>query len=226
MAKTPENFYQEFNGKAIDADHAYGVQCVDGFRVFCNWAIGKSWPTGTGWADGYWYNRKQHSDQFIEVSKNNLRDGDWVFWARGSKSHPSSHVAMYYHGMEFGQNQGGNRGFCLKQTNFGDCLGGLRWKGWQTVQPKPQPAQKPAKKADNRKHNVAYSFSKAYKRTYTTTANLHMRKGWTTSDAIIVTIPKGGKVICFGYFTDAWLYCQATVKGKTYTGFCNKNYLK
>lgn len=141
MAKTADEFYRTYVRKAIDADGGYGVQCVDGFRVFCNWAIGRSWPTGNGWADGYWYNRKQHADQFTEVDRNHLKDGDWVFWAKGSRSHPSSHVAMYYHGMSFGQNQHDARvgaGFSLHSTDFSDILGGLRWKGFGAAA-KPQP---------------------------------------------------------------------------------------
>lgn len=141
MAKTPDDFYRAYNGKRIDDDGAYGVQCVDAFRVFCKWALnGKVWATGTGHADGYWYYRNRYSAYFIEVKVSQLKDGDWVFWKVGSRSHPSSHVAMYYHGMEFGQNQGGNRGFCLKATTFSDALGGLRWKGWQTAQKPQNPA--------------------------------------------------------------------------------------
>lgn len=150
MTKTPDQFYNQYIGKAIDVDGGYGVQCVDGFRAFCNWAIGYSWPTGNGWADGYWYNRAQHKDQFDEVDKNHLKNGDWVFWAKGSKSHPSSHVAMYYNGKSFGQNQNDakyGRGFSLHPTDFSDILGGLRWKGFESkpAAPAPKPAFVPIK---------------------------------------------------------------------------------
>ena len=37
---------------------------------------------------------------------------------------------MYFNGYEFGENQGGDRGFCLKKTDFSDALGGLRLKRW------------------------------------------------------------------------------------------------
>ena len=37
---------------------------------------------------------------------------------------------MYYQGMEFGENQGGNGGFSLKGTVFTDAMGALRWKGF------------------------------------------------------------------------------------------------
>lgn len=166
MAKTPDEFVKQYTGRAIDADGAYGVQCVDGFRVFCNWAFGRSWPTGNGWADGYWYGRDAHTDVFTAVDKYHLKDGDWVMWARGSGSHPSSHIAMYYNGKEFGQNQGGNRGFCLKATNFGDCLGGLRWKGWQTV---TKPSSKPAAS-----RHIVKSVANAVYRVYNTRTGEHL----------------------------------------------------
>ena len=129
----PTDFYNTYNGKVIDDDGAYGAQCVDGFRVFCRWIGITPYPTPNGWADGYWYSRFAHADFFCGVPTGSFQNGDWVIWAQGSVSHPYSHIAMYYNGMSFGENQGGNRGFNLKYTNFKDALGALRWKGWQTT---------------------------------------------------------------------------------------------
>ena len=128
---TPKEFYEKYNGKVIDDDGAYGAQCVDGFRIGCK-ALGiTAYPTVNGWADGYWYSRASHANNFDFITNSNdFKDGDWVIWARGSVSHPSSHIAMYFQGKEFGENQGGNRGFCLKSTNFSDALGALRPKAW------------------------------------------------------------------------------------------------
>lgn len=141
MAKTPQSFYDQYNGQRIDFDGSYGVQCVDGFKVFCSWIGAPVRTTGNGYADGYWYNRNTngYSKYFYFVSRNDLRNGDWVFWARGSGSHPHSHVAMYYNGKEFGENQGGNRQFRLINGHFGDALGGFRWKGWESETPAPKP---------------------------------------------------------------------------------------
>ena len=50
--KTPQEFIDLYNGKAIDDDGAYGVQCVDGYRVFCKWIGMGAYPTGTNYADG------------------------------------------------------------------------------------------------------------------------------------------------------------------------------
>jgi len=131
--KTPRDFYLLYNGRVIDDDGAYGSQCVDGWRVFCKWIGLAPKPTPNNWADGYWYYRDQlgySADFYYVYDYHDFRDGDWVIWAKGSASHPSSHIAMYYQGMEFGENQGGNGGFSLKGTVFTDALGALRWKGF------------------------------------------------------------------------------------------------
>lgn len=225
MSKSAMEFVNTYNGSSIDFDKAYGVQCVDGFRVFCQWAFGSSWATGNGYADGYWYNRGQHTDKFIAVPASEIHDGDWVVWARGSKSHPYSHIAMYYFGKEFGENQGGNRGFCLKDTDFSDALGALRWVAWKDYKPAGS-----TPKAENhfsgKKTTVAYEIHSQYAKTWTTTVALRLRKGWTTNDPIIVVMPTGSKFTCYGYHTGDWLYGVYSYKGVNYTGFAYKGYLK
>lgn len=228
MAKTADDFYKQYLGKAIDFDKGYGVQCVDGFRVFCNWAFGKSWPTGNGWADGYWYNRSKYSAYFTPVSVRDLKDGDWVIWKRGSKSHPSSHIAMYYKGQSFGQNQHDaryGRGFSLHPANFSDALGGLRWKGFNNVT-KSVPAKQSNKTQNNNALKVAHSYSKSYNKVYTTTASLNIREGHSTSCKSLGVLPKGAKFKCYGYYDGNWLYGTCKVGNKTYTGFCYKQYLR
>ena len=131
--KTFKEFYDKYNGRAIDDDGAYGVQCVDGFRVFCREFGVPVKPTPNNWADGYWYSRDAlgYAQYFDYVTNpKDFRDGDVVIWAKGSRSHPSSHIAFWYLGKEFGQNQGGNRGFLLKSTDFSDALGALRLKAF------------------------------------------------------------------------------------------------
>ena len=129
---TPEQFYAETVGKVIDYDGAYGAQCVDGFRYWGKMNNVPIPPTPNNWADGFWYSRDAlgFGKWFIYVTDGNYRTGDWIFWARGSKSHPSSHVAMWFYGQEYGENQGGSGGFSLKLTDFSDALGALRWKGY------------------------------------------------------------------------------------------------
>lgn len=73
---------------------------------------------------------------------------------------------------------------------------------------------------------AARAKSALYNKAYTTTANLRLRAGAGTNKDIVLTIPKGGKVRCYGYHTTlgdtVWLY----VAYKKYTGFASKKYLK
>lgn len=129
---TPEQFYAETLGKVIDYDGAYGAQCVDAFRYWGKMNNVPIPPTPNNWADGFWYSRDAlgFGKWFVYVTDGNYRTGDWIIWDRGSRSHPSSHIAMWFHGQEYGENQGGTGGFSLKPTDFSDALGGLRWKGY------------------------------------------------------------------------------------------------
>lgn len=73
------------------------------------------------------------------------------------------------------------------------------------------------------KFNVRYILGK----TYTTSTNLHLRAGASTSKASLCVMPKGTKVKWYGYYTGTWKYVKVTsgaYKGKT--GFCSQNYLK
>jgi hypothetical protein len=73
---------------------------------------------------------------------------------------------------------------------------------------------------------AAASKNSKYAKTYTTTAGLNLRAGAGKGKAILLTIPKGKKVTCYGYYTKigstVWLY---VAYGK-YTGFCSLDYLK
>ena len=80
--------------------------------------------------------------------------------------------------------------------------------------------------------DAAESKSAIYNGTYAVTAAqaLNVRDGAGTSAKILVTIPKGTKVRCYGYYTQngdtTWLYVQFTYEGTTYTGFVSTRYLK
>lgn len=78
--------------------------------------------------------------------------------------------------------------------------------------------------------DAAKSFSKSLAGTYKTTANLNMRNGAGTSKSIMVTLPKGQTVTCYGYYTSyngtKWLYLVSTYKNVKYTGFCSSAYLE
>ena len=134
---TPSQFYAEWLNKAPDDDGAYGCQCVDLWRVFCRSIGVPVKATPNNWADGYWYYRDQLGyAQFFNfiTDPSKFPEGSWVIWAWGSKSHPSSHIAMFYRGKEFGTNQGGTGAACLKDTDFSDALGALYWKGYSHME--------------------------------------------------------------------------------------------
>ena len=144
--KTPEIFVMTYNGKAIDFDGAYGVQCVDGFKVGCVYIDIPPQPCPSNWAESYWtcknadgsinQNTKNWQEKYFDLIYDfrQFRDGDWVIWPRNCVSHPSSHVAMYYNGQEFGERQyEDNRAFCMKKTDFSDASGALRPKFWAGI---------------------------------------------------------------------------------------------
>lgn len=144
--KSPRLFVQAFNGKTVDFDGAYGVQCVDGFKEGCVYIDIPPQPCPNNWAESYWtcknadgsinQNTKAWQEKYFNLIEDyrQFRDGDWVIWPRGCASHPSSHVAMYYNGQEFGERQyENNRAFCLKDTDFTDASGALRPKAWSAI---------------------------------------------------------------------------------------------
>ena len=78
----------------------------------------------------------------------------------------------------------------------------------------------------------AKKFDKAVAGTYAVTAEtaLNVRYGAGTSKGVMVVIPNGTKVQCYGYYTSVlltkWLKVQFTYKGAKYTGFASSKYLK
>lgn len=127
---TAKEFYNKHNGRAVDIDGTAGVQCVDLFKAFTKENYGISnYNCTNGYASGLWIYRKSkpYYSKFKEVSINSLQNGDWVFWAKGSRPCPKSHVAMYYNGKFFGQNQGQKAARLINISTSG-VLGVLRPK--------------------------------------------------------------------------------------------------
>jgi hypothetical protein len=96
-----------------------------------------------------------------------------------------------------------------------------------------KPADKPKKKpAAVTAQDVAKSQDKDLAGEYKVTAEsgLNVRTGAGTTKKILVAIPKGKTVECYGYYTKAqgkkWLYVQFTHDGTKYTGFATAEYLK
>ena len=140
---TAKEFVNSTIGRAIDIDGAYGVQCVDLFKYFTkvNYGI-YNYTTGNGWASGLWINRKSkpYYKYFVDANVNSLQNGDWVIWGNGSKDCPNSHVAMFYNGSFFGQNQWGKRYASLSKISLSGVIGVLRPKMY--IQPTPKPTKK------------------------------------------------------------------------------------
>jgi uncharacterized protein YgiM (DUF1202 family) len=77
----------------------------------------------------------------------------------------------------------------------------------------------------------AKEFSSKYNKRYTTTSKLNLRTGAKMDKTVLVVMPKGVKVDCYGYYTknsddSVWMLVTYKQNNKTYTGFCSKKYLK
>jgi len=98
---TPDAFVNAVNGKGFD--EGFGMQCVAGFKEFQYSLCGRILACAGGGANGY---ANQGADLaamgFTRYADRNLQNGDWVIWGTGQYGH----VAMYYNGKFFGQNQG------------------------------------------------------------------------------------------------------------------------
>jgi len=129
-------------GKVVWTEQGYGAQCVGAFKDCCENYIGcGAYPTSNGYADGYWY--QDAPECFTKVSVNELKNGDWVIWARGcDNEHGNSHIAMFVDGKQLSQNQFGHDEMTLCDCNDWDmALGALRWNGWEDEpEPTPEPS--------------------------------------------------------------------------------------
>ena len=87
-----------------------------------------------------------------------------------------------------------------------------------------EPSVEPAVPEEEQKTDYAADFNKAKAGTYKVTAakGLNLRRGASTSKAVIEVLPKDAKVSCYGYYTGAWLYVKAPGGA---TGFCHSDYL-
>lgn len=148
--KSAEEFYKTYLGGGYDYDGAYGLQCVDGAKIWMDYFLGSSIPTSNGWADGYaYYNRAWFTDRgckwISDTSK--LKDGDLLIWGRGSSAY-RTHVAMYYHGKVFGMNQ--------HDDTYGNYFSLVSWPldiigAWRAPNCKESQATKKTKKKNTKK---------------------------------------------------------------------------
>lgn len=141
---TPHEYYLKVINKRFDEDGAYGCQCVDGFKHFCRTVLGyniskKSICSPTGYATSIWdnFDKLGLNKYFDKVAPNKMVDGDWAIWAKGSKSCPTSHIAMFRKdnknntGIFLGQNQLGHPEYTQANIFYSGLRGGLRPKIYQ-----------------------------------------------------------------------------------------------
>lgn len=129
------HFVTDYFGKKDDFDGAYKEQCVDAAkRGMKRLGIKNPPATGTGWADGYWYNFKKIPDlynNFVQIKGiENIQVGDMLLWS-------APHVGWYAGNKQvFSQNQrGSNDGYTLRDISlFKGYLGALRFKGFSEKQ--------------------------------------------------------------------------------------------
>lgn len=126
--KSAQEFYNIWLYGGYDIDNSYGLQCVDGAKIWMSYFIGSWQATATGWAEAYATN-KTNRDWFLSkgctwiTNIKQLKNGDLCIWSSNS-SYNLSHVGMYYNGQIFGMNQSADV-FTLETLSL-DILGAWR----------------------------------------------------------------------------------------------------
>ena len=111
--------------------------------------------------------------------------------------------------------------------------GHLPYVEYDKVAPSEPELVTPSPVTEVKATGVANSFNRSVAGSYTVTAsslNVRNAAGVSVNNKVLVAIPKGTVVRCYGYYTNIdgvkWLYVQFTYKRVTYTGFCSSAYLK
>lgn len=141
---TPTTFYNAVNG--VGFDEGFGKQCVAGFKEFMYSLSGKVVATSTGGASGYAGQQSQIEPLGFtwHAGTSGLQNGDWGIFGGGQYGH----VAMYYNGKWFGQNQGAadsSAGNAFNLMNIGttNLLGYYRPNIYENSTPTPTPTPEP-----------------------------------------------------------------------------------
>lgn len=97
--------------------------------------------------------------------------------------------------------------------------------------PAEKPVEQPESVPEKKATDSAKSFDESVAGTYKVSASaLNVRHGAGTAKKIMVAIPRGTEVRCYGYYTTysgtKWLYIQFTYKGVKYTGFTSSKYIQ
>ena len=176
---TPTTFYSAVNGKGFN--EGYGLQCVAGFKEFMFALSGKYVATSTGGASGYASQQGQIEPLGFKWHGGSagLQDGDWGIFGGGQYGH----VAMYYQGKWFGQNQGAanaNAGNAFNLMNIGTStlIGYYRPNIYQNQTPAPTP-QPGADESTGSTETPGNSVSNEYTvRRGDTLGGISLSQGW------------------------------------------------
>ena len=158
---TPYEWVRYSLGKSFDTDNypLQKYQCWDWFDRWCS-VVGvpcSRYCALTGYVGDLWklkyeYGYDEYFDFVTDVKL--FQNGDWIFW--------NSHVAMYYDGMQVGQNQGSisqprvlHPYVTETALNKNGILGAMRWKKWIM--------EIPIGSSDPVMNGHLYHFFKAYK---------------------------------------------------------------
>lgn len=107
MALNFDEFVSSHNNKGYDIDGSYDAQCWDGYAEYCRWlGIPYAHCAYSGGVRDLWEHRSELGMlQYFDVVTS-PRNGDVAIWTNAYGG-GFGHVAMYYNGRYFGQNQGG-----------------------------------------------------------------------------------------------------------------------
>lgn len=110
MAQPFSVFVNTYNGTSHDVDGAFGAQCWDGYAFYMQW-LGYPYAhcTASGGAKDIWDLRASNGMLNSCNVVSSPQNGDIAVWG-SNMGGGYGHVAMYYNGMYFGQNQGSSGG--------------------------------------------------------------------------------------------------------------------
>ena len=211
----------------------FGVE--DGLRLLCQ--PKKSGGAGVGNSRTYYKNKKQFH------TKNPLPGDQIFFWMSDKKS--LAHTGLVYavdktyvytvEGNTSGASGVVANGGGVNKKKYKLSYWRIYGYGRPAYDPEPEVEVKEAVEKDPIVSKVATESAKNFSAdlvgTYETTAkNLNVRNGAGTSKKKMISIPKGTKVQCYGYYNlvgkRKWLHIKFTYKNVTYTGYSSSTYLK
>jgi len=100
---TLDQFVKKYEGKGVDWDGHYGIQCVDLFRQYVNDVLGTPQPKGVIGAKDFWYNYSKdinlsnHFTKHVNTLNAVPQEGDVIIWNSWSTNR-YGHIAIYLSG--------------------------------------------------------------------------------------------------------------------------------